>query len=441
MRKIVKILGIILVSAFILLPLKTNATEAEWSQPLELDDSVSSSVVRVEDGVIVMQYEGTASSNNFLIKYDFSGNKIWEINNDYGWNIESVSDGFIVWNLNSVSKFDKDKNIQWTHSFDQPLGGNILEISDGYIIYDSEDIARNIFKMDTSGNFVKSIQGFNLFGNLASKTNVVANKMVDKEGFFFLIFERNEEAYMPTIVSFNNNLEEIQRFSFNTTIINNYVSFNKVIPTNDGNYIATSIGNSLFLKSTGETKVYNMDIFDIEQVGDYFYAYAVNQHKHEDNSLDYRSSIIKYDQNFQKIDSIELPLSFNSTSYGSGMFSLKHRTVYYNEGDNIYSIVLNSPLQSSFTQFGSDIRLFRYGSDYKVQNSSKYNIAKYRLNDSAEENKESNNNSSGIINSIIKNPETNSIIITIVFIVLVLAILITSYFAYQKKIKNKEIRK
>lgn len=295
--------------------------------------------------------------------------------------------------------------------------------------------------MDTSGNFVKSIQGFNLFGNLASKTNVVANKMVDKEGFFFLIFERNEEAYMPTIVSFNNNLEEIQRFSFNTTIINNYVSFNKVIPTNDGNYIATSIGNSLFLKSTGETKVYNMDIFDIEQVGDYFYAYAVNQHKHEDNSLDYRSSIIKYDQNFQKIDSIELPLSFNSTSYGSGMFSLKHRTVYYNEGDNIYSIVLNSPLQSSFTQFGSDIRLFRYGSDYKVQNSSKYNIAKYRLNDSAEENKESNNNSSGIINSIIKNPETNSIIITIVFIVLVLAILITSYFAYQKKIKNKEIRK
>lgn len=84
MRKIVKILGIILVSAFILLPLKTNATEAEWSQPLELDDSVSSSVVRVEDGVIVMQYEGTASSNNFLIKYDFSGNKIWEINNDYG---------------------------------------------------------------------------------------------------------------------------------------------------------------------------------------------------------------------------------------------------------------------------------------------------------------------------------------------------------------------
>lgn len=114
MKKLIKVIGILLVSAFILLPLKANAQESEWIQKLELGDSVSSAIAKVEDGVVVMQYEGTASTNNLLIKYDFNGKKIWGIPNDYGYNIESVSDGFIVWSETKITKFDKDKNIIWS---------------------------------------------------------------------------------------------------------------------------------------------------------------------------------------------------------------------------------------------------------------------------------------------------------------------------------------
>lgn len=112
MKRVTKILGVILFSVYLLLPIKVHAQEQLWGQKLDLNDSVSSSIVKVEDGIIIMQYEGTASTNNLLIKYDFDGNKIWQIKNDYGYSIESVSDGFIIWNENTMTKFDKDKNIK-----------------------------------------------------------------------------------------------------------------------------------------------------------------------------------------------------------------------------------------------------------------------------------------------------------------------------------------
>ena len=118
MKRIIKVIGILLVSAFILLPLKTNAQEPEWIQKLELGDSISSAIAKVEDGVVVMQYEGTASTSNFLIKYDFDGKKVWEIQNIYGYNIESVSDGFVVWSDENITKFDKDHNIIWNNSIE-----------------------------------------------------------------------------------------------------------------------------------------------------------------------------------------------------------------------------------------------------------------------------------------------------------------------------------
>lgn len=58
-----------------------------------------------------MQYEGVASASNLLIKYDFNGKKIWEKDNEYGYYIESVSDGFIVWSETKITKFDKDGNV------------------------------------------------------------------------------------------------------------------------------------------------------------------------------------------------------------------------------------------------------------------------------------------------------------------------------------------
>ena len=113
MKKIIRILGVLLVSAFMPLPLKTRAAEQEWGRELDLSDSISSSIVKVEDGVVVMQYEGMASTNNLLIKYDFNGKKIWEIDNDYGYNTFGGSDGFIILSENTITKFDKDKNVEW----------------------------------------------------------------------------------------------------------------------------------------------------------------------------------------------------------------------------------------------------------------------------------------------------------------------------------------
>ena len=113
MKKTIRILGVLLVSAFMLLPLKTSAAEPVWTQELDLNDSVSSAIAKVEDGVVVMQYEGTASASNLLIKYDFNGKKIWEIDNDYGYNTYGGSDGFIILSENTITKFDKDKNVEW----------------------------------------------------------------------------------------------------------------------------------------------------------------------------------------------------------------------------------------------------------------------------------------------------------------------------------------
>lgn len=159
------------------------------------------------------------------------------------------------------------------------------------------------------------------------------------------------------------------------------------------------------------------------KIGDYLYGYTVKEEN--DAALYYNTSLIRYDQELNEISSTPLGVSFHAQTF-TGFSVFKNRVVYQYDENNIYSIVLNTPIFVN-SSFFDEIMAMSYS------NSDKYNMTKYRL---TEENKVQDNSSS-IINSIIKNPQTNSIIIITSFVLLILAISIISYVVYQKKTKNK----
>lgn len=206
MKRLIKVIVVLLASAFILSPLKTNAQEPEWIQKLELGDSVSSAIVKVADGVVVMQYEGVASASNLLIKYDFNGKKIWEKDNEYGYYIESVSDGFIVWSETKITKFDKDGNVFWSNDVELQatsdaygymagLGNKLLEVNNNYIICQTHVVSNprnDFFKFDSAGNLVSRTKSKDLF----TTNNISVNdyrirgvgKTADGSGLFYIVW-------------------------------------------------------------------------------------------------------------------------------------------------------------------------------------------------------------------------------------------------------------
>lgn len=302
MKKVTKILGMILFSLYLLLPLKTYAQEQVWAQKLDLSDSISSSIVKVEDGIVIMQYEGTASTNNLLIKYDFDGNKIWQIKNDYGYSIESVSDGFIIWNENTMTKFDKDKNIEWQQTLTDSLNSQwnasyeVLEISDGYVLYKKENSL--IIKLDHQGNVVSTKEIGDLVGR-AWSTNMATAPTLD--GNSIAIFLRDySDHYYYTLLILDSNLDKVKETNHEYDDTEKTLSYgnsiNNMIAIEDG-YLLSGKQMALLDTDGKIKKIFDTTTLDIKQIGDYIYTYEVLNDEVENY---YNTAIVKYDKNLNK---------------------------------------------------------------------------------------------------------------------------------------------
>lgn len=457
MKKIVKVLGIILFSVFLLVPLKTNAQEQVWAHPLDLSDSISSSIVKVEDGVIVMLYEGTASDNNLLIKYDFDGNKIWEVKNDYGYNIESVSDGFIIWNENTITKFDKDKNIKWQQTLTEPLNSlynaayEIVEINDGYILYKKN--ASMLIKLDLNGRFVSTKNTY----DLSEKTIIprAVAPTIDGNGIVILLndeeYDSSSKVYYEyyTLLTIDSNLNKISETSYEPIELNKLEEksqVNGMLAIEDG-YLLRGMQLTLLTNEGKSKKISDNIVLDIKQVGDFIYTYETPNNEVENY---YNTAIIKYDKNLNKQLIIELPLSYHSewfpnTGMSTGFARIKNRVVYYENDNQVDGIVLNTPVLSiaygrDNTTNGMVVKGWQdtLGDSFTTTDNSSYGVARYRVSGISKT--EENDNNSGIINNIIKNPQTNSIIIIIVLLAIILIVSIVSYAIYKKKTKTKEMK-
>lgn len=455
MKKIVKVLGIILFSVFLLVPLKTNAQEQVWAHPLDLSDSISSSIVKVEDGVIVMLYEGTASDNNLLIKYDFDGNKVWEVKNDYGYKIESVSDGFIIWNENTITKFDKDKNIKWQQTLTEPLNSlynaeyEIVEINDGYILYNK--FGSMLIKLDLNGSFVSAKNTYDL-SEETTRPYVVA-PTIDGNGIVILFpyhgdVSSNVFNAFYTLLTIDSNLNKIKETSYEPVEFNiseNKSPVNGMLTIEDG-YLLRGMQLTLLTNEGKSKKISDNIVLDIKQVGDFIYTYET---PYDEVKNHYNTVIVKYDKNLNKQLTIELPLSYYSefptTGMSTGFASIKNRVVYYENDNQVDGIVLNTPVLS--IAYGQDNTtngmVFQgwqntLGDSFTTTDNSSYGVARYRVSGISKT--EENDNNSGIINNIIKNPQTNSIIIIIILLAIILIVSIVSYAIYKKKTKTKEMK-
>ena len=468
MKKIIRILGVLLVSAFMLLPLKTNAQEPEWSQKLELGDSVSSAIAKVEDGVVVMQYEGTASASNLLIKYDFNGKKIWEIDNDYGYNIESVSDGFIVWSETKITKFDKDKNILWSKDIELSytigdssprlagLGNNLIEIDNSYIICQTQSIDNphnDFFRISFDGNIMTRLSSKTLFDNnnidIGTNYNILATNISSDNNTFILVYTQSGGSvlYIKHVTS-DFIINDSYVYDISTIKSSSYLHANgntSVIQSNDG-YIL--IGKEMLkFFNNGKFKKYNRTILGIEELRTNIYAYEIREN--EDNYVGiYDFYLVKYNSNLEELSKIKLPLSVigdkltNISYYSTGFSQIKNRSVLYESNNNVNVISLNTPvvLYRRTTSDNNNPTIVRtYDIAYEIQ-SGKYELASYRFADDVSPSDKINNNPSGIISNIIKNPQTNSIIIIVSVVVLILVISIISYLLYMKKTKKNLIK-
>lgn len=478
MKKILKVLGIILFSVFLLVPLKTNAQEADWIQKLELGDSVSSSIVKVEDGVIVMQYEGAASTNNLLIKYDFDGNKVWEISNDYGYNIESVSDGFIVWSEEKITKFDKDKHIIWSKNVElkRPtsinneyelgndvvagLGNKLIELDNNYIIIQTQAVSNphnDIFSFSFDGELIERIASDDMFRKhilLDDYRIIGVGNSPDKNTFFILYDDgANSGVTEVYITHYDKNFSPVKTYTYDVPSIDyplnamDWVSgVIKMVETED-NYLAIGRTTISFSKEN-KFKIYKKMILDIDYIDGNLYAYEIIDSK-EDNSLA-QATIVKYDENLKELERINLPFYFPNEIndifryyyYNSGFSQIKNRIVF-NSDDNkaINAVTLNTPIVQMYRGEHSNeytIKDIVTNSNYETDiNSYSLSSFKFKIADENEESTDNNNTISGIINNITKNPQTNSIIIISVFMIIILAISIVSYIMYSKKNNKK----
>ena len=455
MKKIAKLLVIIMLFTFLLLPENIFAKSAIWSKSLDLTDSVSSSIIKVEDGVIIMQYEGSASSDNYLIKYDFDGNKKWAIQNNYGFNISGVSDGFIIWNDKTITKFDKDQNIEWQNISPKPANYDnytsgylcqaLIEVNDGYVLYSKNVDDIHIFKLDKNGSLQKMISKYSIseaFGKIAGLVPI-------KNGTNIALIYAKHHSLDLKIYDTNFNL--IKEYSdSNSSLDDNAIGYHtkEIIATNDGYLLG---GKQLVhLDTEGKIKkISDKNILSLVEINGDYYTHEIIEDS-DDSTIDfYDTAIVKYDNNLNKQSSTQLPLSLFATSITginapTGFAQIKNQIVFIENNSNVDSIVLNVPFSSVKTTYDDYYERDGYMAENILSASysiSRTGIARYRVSGSTEldeDNKNNNGNISGIINNIIKNPQTNSIIIVSVVIVIILIVSIISYIVYKKKNRKKQ---
>lgn len=454
MKSIYKFFGIAWAIVFLLLPLTANAQEPVWTQDLNLNTSTASAIAQVEDGIIVLQYgENATEESNLLIKYDFDGQKIWEIPNTYGYNIESVSDGFIVWQETKITKFDKDKNLIWSTDIEfhterwydyGGLGNTLAEVSGGYVICSQYDNSykRSVIYIDNTGNIKRRIAQSDLLkrtGTSYVSELITITQSLDDNNIIIVSHEYYTGVNNVLINIFDQDLNFkkayvsslIDKDNINTFGINNMVE-------TDNSYIMYGKQILVFNKSGILINILDKISLDMQVIGDYLFSYNLEQPE-EDSNI-YRASLVKYDKDMKEISKIELPLTLGSfyIDYQLGNFN---KIVPYNDDDQLNIAVLNTPITLAYAESDNGtIRIETPSTDYL---DSKYQLINYRFDSVEEDSAEDSNkkdDSSGIIVNIIKNPQTNSIIIIGVFVALILIVSALTYLTWKKK-NNKEKNK
>lgn len=438
---------VLVVATFIFIsPFSVSAgAEEEWNKELNLSDSVSSSIIKLDDGLVVMQYEGGASTNNVLKKYDFDGNEVWTIKNEYGYEIGALSDGFLVYsnyfkNI-EMTKISSDGKALWKKSYNSNFASysndmKLVSFDTGFVIYDT----KCIYLFDNNGNLLKELLKSDVantvFGRSSTTSyNFSISLSSDRQKLLIYLDDRYYSTgpgtgYYHAIAEYSLNLDyKTSTIAYSGNQLYRYLT--KVVET-DNNYIITGNFTLVFNKKGQIDKALNVAMVDIEYIDGYIYAYVAK----EDESYGiYRNYIGKYDENMNKVAEYPLSASFNRVDYTSpdmnflGLTSfaaLKNRNVFYNDSDGIHFVLLNSALLEVIS---GGVRLDNYYSfNYD------YGIAQYRLIDDSSNIPVADD---GIIDNIFENPETSSIAAIIVFVVVILVGGVGFYLGYKKRnVKN-----
>ena len=408
---------ILVIGAFILIsPFKVSAaSEEEWSQKLDLSDSVSSTVIKLDDGIVVIQYEGSASNNNVLKKYDFDGNEVWSIKNNYGYEISSLGDSFLVYQdttTPSITKISSAGKVLWTKNYNGfSTSVEVVDLPSGFILEDY----RTVFLYDENGNLLKSISKTDIystaFPNNSSRRqgNFVTFLSQDSNSIFFYY-----TCYHSITGGTNGYYQVVAKYSLDLNYESSTKAYvgdqhfeylTKAIET-ENNYIISGNYTLVFNKNGQIDKVLNLSMLDFKYIDGYIYAYLI---KKSDVYCMYNSYIVKFDENMNVVTETQLPYSFSTQGLYTGTY------------DGLLNSSITVPNVSSNEIYANSV-------------NSSFGVVKYRLVGGESS---SNVNDDGIINNIFQNPETSSIAVVIAFVVVILLGGIGFYFGYKKKVKAK----
>lgn len=442
-----KYLNIVLVvAAFIFIsPFSVSAAaEEEWGEKLDLSDSVSSSVIKLDDGIVVMKYEGGASDNSTLTKYDFNGNEVWSIKNDFGYEIGALNDGFLVYNNSydlSMTKISSDGKVVWNKNYGFNISSSntrLVSFDSGFVIYDYSDIYRfdnngNLLRELSRSDVAKAVFGRNSYGWYSfsvSLSNDRNSLLIYLDDHYYTT--GSGTGYYHAVAEYSLNLD-YKSSTIAYTGDQSYRYLTKVVET-DNNYIVTGNYTMVFNKKGQIDKVLNLPILDIQYIDGYIYAYVGEE---SESYGVYDTYIGKYDENMNKVMEYQLPDSFNNSRNSGSTYTeqlflnstsfayLKNRNIFYGDSNGVHFVLLNSTLTDVS---GGTI----YDLAYPLNND--YGLAQYRLTDDNSNNAVTDD---GIINNIFQNPETSSIAVVIAFVIVILLGGIGFYFGYRKKkVKN-----
>ena len=302
---------------------------------------------------------------------------------------------------------------------------------------------RDIFKLDLQGNIIKRVSQDDLLetenGNDLGQF-VTMSQSLDKKSIIIATHHTETGINEFLICHFDNDLNYVKMYKNNIIDIDNINDTDEylsgIIETN--NYIVYGRQTLVFNKSKNLTNIYNNIVLDLNLVNDYLYGYIIEPAN--DNKENYEAFLVKYDQNMKEISKISLPLSFkadfgywNSTSR---VDLIKDGITYFVNNEKLNITVLNTPITIAYQEHSNEKTYFReFSTDYL---DSKYQLINYAFeleNKAQDSNSEKDN--SGIIVNIIKNPQTNSVIIISIFIFIVIVTVSITCVAYKKKNKKK----
>ena len=460
---------ILVIGAFILIsPFKVSAAALEeWGEKLDLSDSVSSSVIKLDDGIVVMKYEGGASDNSTLTKYDFNGKEVWSIKNDYGYEIASLGDGFIVFTEcddSVITKISSDGKVVWSKHI-SPIGLDersfVLDFDSGFLLYDEE----GIHKFDNSGNLLKSINMTSIAWDIAKThslpgfgvnvpdldggpdTGTISLSKDEKHFLFFGEISLEKQSMIGGVDPYS--AQVVAQISldldYESSTVNDLISSGQNVFTNgqsvftkfletENNYIYYGGDTTLvFDKEVKLNKSLNIALLNAQYIDGYVYGYVF---KEAENSKEYHTYIVKYDENLKKIDEYQLPVDFSirgltsTLDLISGWTSLpyfKNRGFFYEDSNGVHFVHLNSSIE----KVSSGVL-----GNYANSLNSNYGIFQYRFTDDDFNNIADKND--GIIDNIFENPETSSTIaVVIAFVIVILIGGLGFYLGYKKKVKAK----